>query len=169
MRRASLSALAVALWFGPAASWAGEPTTISLKWNELYPAVGDRKIALVLPDGTEIQGKVRQVAADGLRLHVSKTSNRSSVPKGNALIPRTSVSVIRVTDYRKLGRILCTVGAVAGSALAVGASSIDLYEGPALIIVPAVSVAGTVGMGVAGYYIGKRIDKRVLYIRVVPD
>jgi hypothetical protein len=169
MRRAAAITLAVALWFGPAASRADEPNTISLRWSELSTAVDDRKVALVLPDGTEVQGRVRQVEADGLRLKVSKTSNRNVVPKGNALIPRQSVSVIRVTDYRKLARILCTAGAVAASALVVVASDIDVYEGPALIIVPAVSVAGAIGAGVGGYYIGKRIDKRLAYVRVVPE
>ena len=100
---------------------------------------------------------------------MSKTSDRRAVPKGETLVPQKAVSVVRVTDYRKIGRILCTLGAVAVSAIAVATADIDLYEGPAVILVPAVSVAGTVGLGVAGYYVGKRIDKRVVDIRVVPD
>jgi hypothetical protein len=167
MKLGLVGALGMTLWIS--AARAGEPGEVSLKWSELAPAVADKKVAMVLPDGTSIEGKVRQVEAGGLRLRVSKTSNRRVVPKGDGLIPRKAVSVLRLTDYRKIGRILCTAGAVAASAIAVASADIDVYEGPAVIVVPAVSAAGTIGLGVAGYYIGKRIDRSVVYIRVVPE
>ena len=51
----------------------------------------------------------------------------------------------------------------------IAASDIGVYEGPAIIIVPAVIAAGMVGLAFAGYYTGKAIDKRVVEIKILPD
>ncbi len=139
------------------------------KWSELPRLVTNRKVALVLPSGTHIEGKVVQVEPDGLRMRVSKTSDRTTMAKGEQLIPRPSVSVVRLTEYRKLGRLLCTLGALATAGIVIAAQDIDLYEGPLVAIVPAVAAGGTAGAGVAGYFIGKAIDKRVIDIRVAPQ
>ncbi len=168
MRRGLVAAVGVMLCVSQPASWAGD-ADLTLHWSELDRAIRGKKIALVLPDGTHIQGKIGRVETDALQMRVSKTSNRKVVGKGDAVIPRGSVSVIQVTDYRKLGRILGVLGAVGASAIAVAANDIDLYEGTALIAVPAAIAAGTVGLGVAGYYVGKRIDKSVASIRVLPE
>ncbi len=142
---------------------------VQLKWEELDARIVKKKVAFVLPDGTAVEGKVIGVEPDGLRLKVSKSSNRNAQPKGKHLVARQAISVLRVTDYRKLGRLLGTMGAIAAAAGIVAAQHIDLYEGPALIIVPAVAAGGTVGAGIGGYYLGKAFDKRVTEIRIVPD
>src|ERR1019366_9049885 len=84
--------------------WGGEPRQLQLKWSELGPRIEDRKVALVLPGGTYVEGKVQRVVPDGMWLRVSKTSDRQVQPKGSHLIPRPSVSMLRVTEYRKLAR-----------------------------------------------------------------
>ena len=96
--------------------WAGEPRQLQLKWSELGPRIEDRKVALVLPGGTYVEGKVQRVVPDGMWLRVSKTSDRQVQPKGSHLIPRPSVSMLQVTEYGKLGRLLVTAGAVAAVA-----------------------------------------------------
>ena len=148
---------------------AEEPRQLQLKWSELGPRIEDKKVALVLPGGTYIEGKVQAVEPDGLRLRISKTSDRKAQPKGWQLIPRQSVSTLRVTEYRKLARLLVTAGAVGAAAAIVAANHPDLYEGPALIIVPAVTAGGMAGVAVGSYYAGKRLDKRVTEIRVVAE
>ncbi len=142
---------------------------VQAKWGELAPLVTDRKIALVLPAGTHVQGKVLAVEPEGLRMKVTRTSDRKALPKGERLIPRQSVSVLKLTEYRKLGRLLCTVGSVAVAAAVIASQDIDVYEGPAVIIVPAVATVGTLGIGVGGYFAGKRIDRREVLIRVLPQ
>jgi hypothetical protein len=37
-----------------------------------------------------------------------------------------------------------------------------------VVIVPASAAAGAVGAGIGGYYIGKRLDRKVTEIRVLP-
>jgi hypothetical protein len=148
---------------------AAEPRQLQLKWNELGPRIEDKKVALVLPGGTYIEGKVQVVRSDGLSLRISKTSDRQAQPKGWQLIPRQSVSTLRVTEYRKLARLLVTAGALAVAAGIAAANYPDLYEGPAIVVVPAVTAGGMAGVAVAGYYAGKRLDKRVIEIRVVGE
>jgi hypothetical protein len=160
--------LGLLLGLGHSLLLAAGPRDIQSKWTDLAPLVTDRKIALVLPAGTHIQGKVLAVEPDGLRMKVTKTSDRKVLAKGERLIPRQSVSVLRLTEYRKAGRLLCTVGSVAVVAAIIASQDIDLYEGPLVVIVPAVSAVGAVGAGVGGYFAGKRIDRREVYIRVLP-
>jgi len=161
--------LGVLLGMSQSPLWGGEPRQLQLKWNELGPRIEDKKVALVLPGGTYIEGKVQAVQPDGLRLRVSKTSDRKAQPKGKYLIPRQSVSTLRVTEYRKLARLLVTAGALATAAGIVAANHPDLYEGPAVVIVPAVTAVGMAGVAVGGYYAGKRLDKRVTEIRIVAE
>jgi hypothetical protein len=149
--------------------WGGEPRQLQLKWSELGPRVEDRKVALVVPGGTYVEGKVQRVVPDGLWLRVSKTSDHKAQPKGSHLIPRPSVTMLQVTEYRKLARLLVTAGAVAAAAGIVAANHPDLYEGPTVVIVPAVTAAGIVGVGVGAYFAGKRLDKRVVEIHIVAE
>ena len=149
--------------------WGGEPRQLQLKWSELGPRVEDRKVALVVPGGTYVEGKVQRVVPDGLWLRVSKTSDHKAQPKGSHLIPRPSVSMLQVTEYRKLARLLVTAGAIAAAAGIVAANHPDLYEGPLVVIVPAVAAAGIVGVGVGAYFAGKRLDKRVVEIHIVAE
>jgi hypothetical protein len=149
--------------------WAGEPRQLQLKWSELGPRVEDRKVALVLSGGTYIEGKVQRVVPDGMWLRVSKTSDHQAQPKGSHLIPRPSVSVLQVTEYRKLGRLLVTAGAIAAVAGIVAASNPDVSEGAGIVAIPVIASAGIVGAALAGYHAGKRLDKRVVEIRIVAE
>lgn len=169
MKRALVTFCAFLLSLPGSLAASGRTERISLHWSELGPYVTGHKVALVVPGGTSVEGKVREVNADGLRLRVSKTSDRKVLGKGEQVIPRQSVSVLHVTSYRALARVLCAVGGAAAAGIAVGAQDIDTYEGPLVVIVPAVTAAGIVGAGVGGYFIGKRIDKRVTEIRILPD
>ncbi len=164
----SLAVIGGLLWAGTA--WAGPAGQESLRWSELGPRIEDKKVALVLPDGTQIQGKVRAVESTGLRLDISKTSNKKVQPKGRYSIPRSSVSFLRVTEYRTLGRILITAGAVtaAGLAVAAGASDNTYSEGDLAVIIPLVATVGVAGVGIGAYHFGKAVDKRITEIRVLP-
>jgi hypothetical protein len=161
--------LTLGLWIGCGWARAGEPRQLSLKWTELGARIADKKVAFVLPDGTHVEGKVIDVEQDGLRLKVAKTSNRRTQPKGTHLVARQAISVLRVREDGTKGRWLGTLGAIAVAAGIAAASYPDLYEGPMVIIVPAVVAGGIAGAGVGGYYAGKAFDKKVTEIRIVPD
>jgi len=168
MRRSALM-FAALFWFAAIPLHARDPQQLRLNWEEVDPHIAGKKVSLVLPDGTHIAGKALAVEPAGLRMKVKKSSNTSAQPKGEQLIPRNAISVLRIADYRKLGRLLVTTGALAVAGGIVAGSEINIYEGPALIAVPAAIAAGMVGTGFAGYYAGKAIDKRVTEIWIAPD
>jgi hypothetical protein len=91
------------------------------------------------------------------------------VGKGEQLIPRQSVSFLHVTVYRKVARIVATTAVIGAAAVVLGTNYPDIYEGPLVIIVPAVTAGGIGGLATAGYYAGKRLDKTTTQIRIVPD
>ena len=169
MNRSPIAVCAVLLLSGHALLRAGAPLRADARWSELAPRVVGRQVALVLPEGTRVEGRVRAVEPDGLRLKVSKTSDRRVLARGERVIPRQAVSVLRVTEHRKLGRLLVTTAALAAAGGLVAAKYPDVYEGPALIAVPAVVAVGMAGVGVGAYYAGKALDKRKIEIRVVAE
>lgn len=166
MRRSAI-ALAALLWLGY--GWAGELPQQRLTWEDLGAKITNKKIGLVLPDGTHVEGKVIGVERDGLRLHISKSSNRARQPKGAHLIPRASVSVLRVEEYRTIGRVLGAMGAAAVAGGIAGAKYPDVYEGPTVVIVPVVVAGGIIGSAVGGYYFGKVLDRKVTELSIVAD
>jgi hypothetical protein len=151
------------------AAWGGAPQQVRLKWSELDSRIANKKIAIALPGGTAVEGKVRAVQPDGLRLKISKTSNRGAQPKGEHVIPREAVSVVRVTESRWRGKLLGALGAAALAGGIVAAQDIDIYEGTLVVVVPLVTAAGIAGAGIGGYYIGKKLDTRVTEITVIRD
>ena len=160
-------ALGLLLAFGAGSAAADQ--AVETKWDALRPLIANQKIALALPDATEIQGKALAVGPEGLRMKVTKTSNRKVMHKGERLIPRASVSVIRITQHRGLARLLVPAGVAAVSVALVATRDIDVYEGALVVVVPVVAVGGITGGTIGGYYVGKRIDRKVTYIRVARD
>jgi hypothetical protein len=144
-----------------------ESRPIELKWSELGSHISGRDIELALPDGTSLNGEVEAVREDALVLNVKKTSDPTAHPKGNAVIPKSSVSTLALKELRgKWGRrVGVSLGSITGATLggyvaimnadssAVGLSTFLVITG-----------AGTV----AGYFLGKSADSRVKHIRVVP-
>ncbi len=159
-------ALAVWLWVGCGWARGAETGPVQLRWDELGPRITNKKIAFVLPDGTHVEGKVLAVEPEGLRLNVKKSSNRQIQPKGKHLVPRAGLSLVRVTEYRKLGRLLGTTAAIGVTGGIVAALYPALYEGALVVAVPAGIAAGITGAAIGGYYAGKAFDKRVTEIRI---
>ena len=78
--------------------------------------------------------------------------------------------MLRYTEYRRIGRLIGTLAlpaAVAAGLLVGGSSLCD--EETCVIVIPALAVGGGAGSIVGGYYIGKRVDKRVTEIRIARE
>src|SRR6266849_2025336 len=96
------------------------PQPLELKWSDLGSTIQGRTIQLTLPDGATIGGDVTVVRDESLVMNVHKTSDSKSHPKGNATIPRASVTVLKLTEThgkwgRKMGSSLGTLaGLLAG-------------------------------------------------------
>jgi len=104
---------------------------LSLRWTELEPAVAGRQVKIVLPNGARIEGRVAAVEPEGLRTRITKTSDQKVQPKGEVLLPKTSVSVLQVMSIGIRWRILGTaigpilVGTAGASVAARGAGTVN--------------------------------------------
>jgi len=144
---------------------------IQVSWSELPGLIVGKEISLVLPDTTHVQGMALAVHADALILDVEKTSDSRSHPKGQASIPRSSVSVIeRKERNAKIGAMVGSlVGGLGGAALggrAAWSSGSRCGPGTCGTAVVVGVLAGGGGGGVLGYFAGRHFDHNVTLIRV---
>ena len=133
-----------------------------LAWAELGPAIAGQKIQLVLPGGVEIQGNVLGVEPEALRLDVTKTSDKKAVRKGENSIPRPAVSTIRISRYTKRWRLLLTPGLPGTLMLAMTVAIAHQRYTPDPGKVIPIGMAVTASSTIAGYYVGKHLDRQEL-------
>lgn len=145
----------------------GASRPIELKWDELGSRIEGHEIDLILPDATALRGEVETLRRDTLVLNVTNTSNATTHPKGNAVIPRASVTLISLKESRgRWGRgVGVTLGTVAGMALGTYIAAEHSHSvGTGVSVFASITGAGTI----AGYLIGKSADRRTTQIHVVP-
>ena len=166
MNKHSIALLTAALLLSPCGALA-KSSPVELQWDELSSHLQGREIELVLPDSTALKGKVEAIRADTLVLDVTHSSNSQAHPKGNAVIPRGSVTLLSLKDSPgRWGRgIGVTLGTLSGMALgSYVAVEHTRSVGPGAATFAAISGAGSV----AGYFIGRPADHRRTQIRVLP-
>jgi hypothetical protein len=142
---------------------------VELKWSELGPRIKGHNVELMLPDGVLLKGEVKAVREEALVLNVRRTSNSQAYPKGNAVIPRTSVSELSLKESRgKWGRSVgVSLGGLTGAA---GGYAATTYanSGPDSAAAFLATFLVITGAGaLAGYFLGRSADTRVTHIRVV--
>ena len=157
-------------------SMAARKVELTLPWSELEPRIGQRKIALVLPDGVHLAGKVMEITPDGLVLDVTKSSDATRHAKGKTSVARATVSVIQLNETEGSKRALWSsvgagAGLVGGWLLAEGVYHVS-GEGQGLWAEPA-GVGLTLGLagagGAIGYLGGRSSDRVEIYIKVIPE
>ena len=169
-RRSLTAALcSVLLWLTPAAIPAAEVQLHRITWDEFQARITPRyKIKMVLPDGSRIEGNPVVVRHDAMDLRVTRTSNKRAHPKGDTVVPRSSISVVEARKPRWAGKLIGTVAPIGIGAglLAAGLVSSDeqlLYSGIA---------AGGCTMafgGIGGFFIGRAIDRRFETLEILPE
>jgi hypothetical protein len=138
----------------------------SVHWSELPQHLNTRwKVALALPDGARIQGKVIKVEPDALVLNVTKTDDSGRHPKGRAEIPRASVRELQVLRMGWVWRTVLTPMAIFASLGPVAALAWSARSNAAAVAVLAIPA----GAGVAAYYGAKRLDRKTRTIVVLQD
>src|SRR6516225_1210935 len=71
-------------------------TKLGLHWNEIASVITGKRVWLRLNGGVRIAGTVREVDSLGLKVDVTKTSNRRAYPTGLVSIPRSEVPAIQL-------------------------------------------------------------------------
>jgi hypothetical protein len=132
-----------------------ETKPLEMRWNELAPLINGQRVEVILNDGLKVKGEVIAVREDGLLLDA----------KGNRTVPRASLAQINLERRRGAwGRTLGTVlGVLTGMTLGGYAAAHTDSAGAGIPTFLGVSAAVSTG----GYYLGKRIDRRITKIRIV--
>jgi len=157
-------------------SLAARKVELALRWSELQLHIGQRNVALVLPDGVHLAGKVTEISPDGLMLNVTKSSDPKGHPKGKTPIARSKISVIQFNETKVSKRALWSsvgagAGLVGGWLLAEGVYHVS-GEGQGLRAEPAGIglILGLAGAGgVAGYFAGQSSDRVETYIKIIHE
>jgi hypothetical protein len=172
---ARLAGILICLLLFQNSSIAARKVELSLPWSELEPQIHQRNVALVLPDGVHLVGRVTDITHDALVLNVAKSSDPKGHPKGKTSIARSAVSVIQLNETKGSKRALWSsvgagAGLVGGWLLAEGVYHVS-GEGQGLWAEPAgvglILVLAGAG-GAIGYFSGRSSDRVETYIKVIP-
>jgi len=138
---------------------------VELKWTELNTAIYGQIVELTLPGAFKIKGDVVAVRDDALVIDVQRTSDAKAFPRGNAVIPRASVTLLKLeksgSNWRTTGTVLGVLGGVAVGGYIAGKTANS--GGSAIAIFVATAAAATV----AGRAAGGAADRKTRVIRVV--
>jgi hypothetical protein len=157
--------LLLPLLVGQASAFAAS-APLELRWNELSPLIAGHTVEIALPAAT-LKGEVVSVREDSLVLDLKKSSDPKAYPKGNAVIPRTSLTLLKLeksggAGWRTMGTVLGVLaGVVLGGYLAAKTAN-DV--GPGI----AVFLATASGISIAGYAAGRSAGRKTSMIRIVP-
>lgn len=132
-----------------------------LSWSELEAVIPGRNISVDLPDSEKVRGKALVVTDDGIRMAIRKSSNRKKHPEGVTVIPRASISEVRLIETGSKWKVIGTVAGVAGGYV-LGAWVYCAAGAGLAYLVWAAS-------GVGGYTTGTQADRHVARIRVTDE
>ena len=141
--------------------------TSDIRWNELATVISGHTVSIPLPGGVTVGGEALSVRNDVLVVDIDKTSDARHYPLGPFVLPRGSITEVRVERRRGsggklLGSLLgLLIGMVGGAEVAAHGPNSELA---AVSSFTAVAAACTVG----GYYLGRNADHRWKVLRVMP-
>lgn len=133
-----------------------------LEWRDLPQQVLGRNVSFHTPEGVRLKGRVLAIEQDGMRLKITRSSDRRAFPKGDCLVPRGSITQMEVNKtpghtWRVVG--ITILGALG---ITVGVPLLAFGEMPA-----AAALVMASGLGL-GYLCGWGADRKVVRILVVP-
>jgi len=138
------------------------PAPVSMRWDDLGPMIRNQRVE-VRSDTGWVKGRAVRTEPDRMILE-------------NATIRRDRISEVKVVQYsgeaRRLGKFLGGAVGLVGGLL--GALAIGLQESPPPSMgekaaAGALAVGGLPGGMLAGYLIGRALDRKVTLIRVIPN
>jgi hypothetical protein len=158
-----------------AASLAAAQPTRTLKWDQLAGVITGQPLVVELKDGGNVKGVPISVEAATLALNVTSNSH-PTYKRGQASIPRSEITGLRVVTSGHGGRIGLGLAAGAGGAAGIYLANLNCHPGfifETCDRIRGAALAGFVGLlsaaPVAGYFIGRHLDRHESRITVLPD
>ena len=137
---------------------------VQTKWSGLAAIVSGKPVVVRLNPTGVVEGRVISVAANALRLEVTRSTDTRYTSGREHEVPRASVDRMEMIRRGVAGRIALTAIGAFGGFLLGGA----LFDKPDQIPVWQASSGGVIG-GFGGYFLGSRLDRRRVTIRLLPD
>jgi hypothetical protein len=139
---------------------------VELKWSELNTAIYGHSVELTLPGAFTVKGEVVAVREDALVLDIRKTWDARAFPTGNAVLPRASVTLLKVdqrreSHWRTMGTIIGVLGGVTLGGYIAGKTASSPGPGIAIFLGTATAAA------IAGHVAGGAADRKTRMIRIV--
>ena len=142
------------------------PTPV--RWSELSPEIGGKRISIVLASQVQLEGTVLEVGPNALVMNTVLTSDRLSYPPGRTEVGRDLISIIEVREEVR-GWIKPVLASAAGAAAAfayfphsISDSRINVSDTRRVAELGVI----TAGAAVGGYFLGKKISSGFRSIRV---
>jgi hypothetical protein len=162
-----LSLLLVALLILPEPlAFARQTRSVRMSWADLDNLIRGQRVSLSTTGGTTLKGTVRAIDADSLSL----------TGGSNPRLRRAEITEIRVTEFtgngRHFGKLAGgAVGLLGGliGAVAVGMDETSSHKGRDRVLAGMLAAGGLPLGLLAGYFLGRQIDKEVTIIRIVPE
>jgi hypothetical protein len=169
VRERGLGARCLAIWVVAVSicepAVAARREIVKTDWNGFERRVSEqklegRKVRIQLAGGSEIKARLIRTSGNGVILHVNRATSQWKTSKKEALLPRDQIRSVRFEGHlghRGLFIGLASFGTAigVGTALAASQDAFELSEGPLVIATPAAIVLGAIGIGVAGFFIGR--------------
>jgi len=136
-----------------------------LRWSELSAAITHESVTIRQRDESRVAGRLVSVDPEALTLRHEKG--------GELVIPREAITVLQLRQMAKMGRILgaiigCVLGCAAGVVIVFITTFSVLGPNPFAYLAP-LSVVVAVGLPIAGYAVGERVDEKTTQITILPD
>lgn len=134
--------------------------------DQLRSLLAGRKVDLMFRDGTYVNGHIKEVLNGEILIRVKDSEGPGTLRKGEHTVATEHISTIQTTYHKGPYRALLAGGFAAGAAIPVASGmdkgTIEVPSGMALLLTTAPAGA------VAGYFIGRKIDKKTRTIVITP-
>ncbi len=149
---------------------AAQRQVIKIGWSGFQQEVSARKlrgrmVRITPAGGGEIKTKLLSVADNGLVVRATPATNQWASGKKEATIPKGEIRSVRFLGHvghrgLLLGLAGFGAGIGIGAALAASQDVLEISEGPVGIAAGVGIVAGAIGVGLAGYFIGRATSRQ---------
>jgi len=143
----------------------GNNNTLSVDSESLGPIVLDKKIKLMMRDGTYVEGKVVQASRESITMKVKKSEPKDRFPGNKAVLVTSDIGAIYL---RKGGSIAAPIalgigGGLAGAMVAGLALQDTNSRAGAAVAILALPTGGAIG----GALLGRDLVKKTVTINVI--
>ena len=147
-------------------AFGGQTKSVRMRWADLDNLIRAQRVSVSTTGGATHKGTVRAIDADSLSL----------AGGAHPRLLRAEITEIRVTEFagngRRAGKMIGGAAGLLGGligAVAVGMDETSSHKDRDKVVAGILAVGGLPLGLLAGYFLGRQIDKEVTVIRIIPE